>query len=147
MTFSSLEHYMTEVVSNLELRFGLPTTKEKEDYISQKAIEWDTSVQKMLKDDFEDNFHNIMMRLPDEHFFRLCFQMIVCEEVTCPKVTLETYTLNDAQYPKIVIHGDYLDKVKSNGRIWVNDEIIEAVGKEIENYFDYEFVDFQRNRQ
>ena len=57
MSFSSLEHYMTEVVSNLELRFGLPTTQEKEDYINQKAIEWDISVQKMLKDDFEDNFN------------------------------------------------------------------------------------------
>jgi hypothetical protein len=147
MTFSSLEHYMTEVVSNLELRFGLPSTKEKEDYINEKAVEWGISIQRMLKDDFDDIFHKIMMRLPDEYFFRLCFQMIVCEEVICPKVTLETYILNDAQYPKIIIHGDYLDKLNSNGRIWVNDEIIYAVGKEIENYFDYEFVEFLRVKQ
>jgi hypothetical protein len=147
MTFSSLEHYMTEVVSNLELRFGLPSTKDKEDYINQKAIEWDLSIQKTLEYDFHDDFHNVMMRKSNTNFFALCFQMIVCEEVTCPQVTLESYEFNDVKYPKIVIHGDYLDKVKSNGRIWVNDEIIEAVGKEIENYFDYEFVDFARIKQ
>ena len=147
MSFSSLEHYMTEIVSNLELYFGLPTTKEKEDYINQKAIEWDISIEKMLKEDFSDIFHNIMMRLPDEHFFKLCFQMVICEEVSCPKVTLESYTFNNAQYPKIVIHGDYLDKVNSNGRVWVNDEIIEQVGKEIEHFFDYEFVEFRRIKQ
>jgi hypothetical protein len=147
MTFSSLEHYMTEVVSNLELRFGLPSTKEKEEFINQKAIEWNVSIQETLEHDFHDDFYNIMMRKADANFFALCFQMIVCEEVTCPNVTLESYLFNDAQYPKIVIHGDYLDKVKSNGRVWVNDEIIEAVGKEIENYFDYEFVDFLRIKQ
>lgn len=147
MSFSSLKHYMTEVVSNLELRFGLPSTQEKEDYINQKAIERDLSVQKMLQEDFSDIFHNIMMRKPDEHFFRLCFQMVVCEEVICSKVTLDSYLFNNAQYPKIVIHGDYLDKVNSNGRIWINDEIIQAVGNEIEHFFDYEFVDFRRIRQ
>ena len=147
MTFSSLEHYMTEVVSSLELRLGVPVTKEKEDYINQKAIEWDLSVQAMRRHDFEDIFHNIMMRKRDRNFFDLCFQMVVCEEVTSPKVSLESYTFNDAQYPKIVIHGDYLNKVMSDGRIWVNDEIISEVGKVIEDYFDYEFVEFLRVKQ
>jgi hypothetical protein len=147
MTFSSLEHYMTEVVSSLELRLGVPVTKEKEDYINQKAIELDLSVQAMRRHDFEDIFHNIMMRKRDRNFFDLCFQMVVCEEVTSPKVSLESYTFNDAQYPKIVIHGDYLNKVMSDGRIWVNDEIISEVGKVIEDYFDYEFVEFLRVKQ
>ena len=61
MTFSGLEHYMTEVVSNLELRLGLPSTKEKEDYINRKAIEWDLSIEAMLKYDIEDIFHNVWM--------------------------------------------------------------------------------------
>jgi hypothetical protein len=73
--------------------------------------------------------------------------MVVCEEVTSPKVTLESYIFNKVQYPKIIIHGDYLNKVMSDGRIWVNDEIISGVGKEIENYFDYEYVDFIRVRK
>jgi hypothetical protein len=147
MSFSNLEHYMTEVVSSLELRIGLPSTKEKEDYINQKAIEWDLSIQAMRKYDFEDIFQNIMMRKRERNFFDLCFQMVVCEEVTSPKVTLESYIFNNVQYPKIVIHGDYLDKVMSDGRIWVNDEIISRVGKVIEDYFDYEFVNFLRVRQ
>lgn len=144
MNFSSLEHYMTEAVSNLEIRLGLPSTKEKEDYINRKAIEWDLSVQAMLKYDFEDLFHNVLMKKRKQNFFDLCFQMVVCEEVLSPKVTLCSYIFNNAQYPKIVIHGDYLNKVNSDGRIWVNDEIITSVGREIENYFDYEYVDFVR---
>ena len=147
MSFSSLEHYMTEVASNLELRIGLPSTKEKEDYINQKAIEWDLSIQAMRTYDFEDIFHNIMMRKRERNFFDLCFQMVVCEEVTSPKVTLESYTFKKVQYPKIIIHGDYLDKVNSTGRIWVNDEIINSMGKELENYFDYEYIGFERCKQ
>ena len=73
---------MTEVVSNLELRLGLPSTKEKEDYINRKAIEWDLSVQGMRTHDFDHIFHNIMMRKRDRNFFDLCFQMVVNEEVT-----------------------------------------------------------------
>ena len=147
MTFSSVEHYMTEVVSNLELRIGLPSTREKEDFINRKAIEWDLSVQAMRRYDFEDIFHNTMMRKRERNFFDLCFQMVVCEEVTSPKVTLESYTFKKVQYPKIIIHGDYLEKAGSEGRIWVNDEIICGVGKVIEDYFDYEFVEFLRVKQ
>ncbi|MBT8587840.1 hypothetical protein G6675_06090 [Polynucleobacter paneuropaeus] len=135
---------MNEVVSKLEIRLGLPSTKEKEDYINKKAIEWDLSIEAMLRYDIEDLFHNIWMRKRDKNFFDLCFQMVVCEEVLSPKVTLESYTFNNVRYPKIIIHGDYLDKVNSDGRIWVNDEIINSVGREIENYFDYEYVDFLR---
>ena len=143
----SLEHYMNEVVSKLEIYLGLPSTKEKVDYINKKAIEWGLSIHAMRKHDFEDIFHNILMKKRDGNFFDLCFQMIICEEATSPRVTLESYTFQKFQYSKIVIHGDYLDKVMSDGRIWVNDKIINGIGKEIENYFDYEYVDFKREKK
>jgi hypothetical protein len=47
---------MDEVLSNLEIRLGLPSTKEKEDYINRKAIEWDLSIQAMRRYDIEDIF-------------------------------------------------------------------------------------------
>jgi len=53
MTFSNLEHYMTEVVSNIELRFGPPSSQQNEELTNNRAIEHDVSVERVLLVDFE----------------------------------------------------------------------------------------------
>ena len=147
MTFSNLDHYTAEVVSNLELRFGPPSTNEKQDFINRRAIEYDMSVERTLIYEFEQMFHNIWMRKDRENIFELLLLITTGEKVECQNVTLGAYILNKTLYPKIVIHGDYLDIVNLSGRIWINDEIINSVGKELDENFDYEYVEFLRIKQ
>lgn len=147
MTFSSLEHYMTEVVSNLELRFGPPSTKDREDLVNKRAIEFDISVERVWLVDFEDMLTNTWMRKNKENIFELLILIHTGESVVCPDVSFGTYIHNGSRYPKIVIHGDYLDIKDSKGRLWINDETANFLGKELDLNFDFEFVDFLRIKQ
>lgn len=144
MTFSSLDHYMTEVHSDIELRFGNPSTEEKQEFINNKAIEFDLSVERALIVEFEHMFTDVWMRKNGDNLFELLFMVTTGEDIRCRNVTVGTYAHNGTKYPKVTIHGDYLDKVDSNGRLWINDEMVDAIGKEIDINFEYSYVDFLR---
>lgn len=144
MTFSNLEHYMTEVASNLELRFGHPSTKDREELIYKRAVEYDVSVERVLLVDFEDMLTNTWMRKDGDNIFELLILIHAGEAVCCPNVSFGTYFHNGSRYPKVVIHGDYLNIKNSNRRLWLNDQTVEAIGKELDENFDYEFIDFLR---
>ena len=138
---------MTEVVSNLELRFGLPTTREKEERINKIAIECGISVEKALISEFEDMFTNNWMRADGENIFELLLLIATGERVSCREVMFGTYQESGTQYPKATILADYLNLKNSSRRIWVNDEVIEGMGKELDANFEYEFVEFLRIRK
>lgn len=147
MTFSNLEHYITEVVSNIELRFGPPSTKDREELANKRAIEWDMSVERVLLLDFEYMLTNTWMRKDGDNVFELLILIHAGESVYCPHVTFGTYTHNGYRYPKVVIHGDYFDMKNSNRRLWLNDETVEAIGRELDANFDFEYVGFYRIQQ
>lgn len=147
MSFSSLDHYMTEVVSKLELRFGLPATNDKEELTNKRAIEYDVSIERVLLVDFEHLLTNVWMRSGRESIFELLILIHTGEVVARPKVSFGTYTHNGYRYPKIVIHSDYFEIKNSSRRLWLNDDTVEAIGKELDAYFEYEFVDFHRIQQ
>lgn len=144
MTFSNLEHYMTEVVSNIELRFGPPSSQDREELTNSRAIEFDVSVERVLLVDFEDLLTNVWMRKDRENIFELLILIHTGESVICPDVSFGTYTHNGYRFPKIVIHGDYLDVKNSNRRLWLNDEAVEAIGRELDANFEYEYIGFDR---
>lgn len=144
MTFSTLEHYMTEVVSNIELRFGYPSSQEKEARINENSISLEISVNRMMLIDFEELFDNVLMKKGRENVFELLLFVALGQKVICQKVSRGTYLHNGTIFPKVTIHGDYLDKADSTGRVWLNDETINTVGREFDNYFEYEYVEFLR---
>lgn len=135
---------MTEVVSNIEIRFGPPSTNDKEDLTNHRAIEFDVSVERVLLVDFEDLLTNVWMRKDRENIFELLILIHTGESVSCPDVSFGTYTHNGYRFPKIVIHGDYLDVKNSNRRLWLNDEAVEAIGRELDANFEYEYIGFDR---
>lgn len=147
MTFSNREHYMTEVVSNIELRFGPPSTQDKEELTNKRAIEFDVSIERILLDDFEYLLTNVWMKKNRENIFELLILIYAGETVECPHVSFCTYTHNGYKYPKVVIHGDYLNIRNSSRRLWLNDETLEAIGKDLDTNFEYEFFGFRRVKQ
>jgi hypothetical protein len=135
---------MTEVHSTLELRFGNPSNDKKQEEIEKDSIEFGYSIQKMLLYDFEYRFINQWFKEGRENILELMSVYIFNQKVRCSKVTYGTYKNNGISYPKIVIHDDYWDRIDSDGRVWVNDEMIEDLGKEFDLTFQFEYVDFLR---
>jgi len=138
---------MTETVSNLELRFGPPSTEDKERLTDNRAIEFDVSVERVLLVDFEDLLSNVWMRKDRDNIFELLILVHAGEAVECPHVSFGTYIHNGYKYPKVVIHGDYLNIRNSSRRLWLNDETVEAIGRDLDANFEYEYVGFHRIQQ
>jgi hypothetical protein len=144
MTFSDFSHYMTEVHSTIEIRFGNPSCEKKQKKIEDGAIEYGFSLEKMLLYDFERCLNETWIRKEGDSIFQLFSIYLFDTHVKNPKVSFGTYKFKDTLYPKLVFDDDYLDKSDSVGRIWMSDEMIKKIGKEIDENFDYEYVDFQR---
>ena len=146
MTFSSLEHYMTEVKSNLELYFGLPSNEEQQKKIDELSIQYGYPFEEMSFNEFEYFYEKTQLKPEkgENSFFELCFFVAVGEKVSIPKVTLEKHKYRGYDCPKLVVHDEYLQKFYSDGRIFINDEIITKVGQDIDYYIGYEFIEFHR---
>jgi len=87
------------------------------------------------------------MRDDRDNIFELLILIHAGEAVECPHVSFGTYTHNGYRYPKVVIHGDYLNIRNSSRRLWLNDETIEAIGRDLDENFEYEFFGFNRIKQ
>jgi len=61
-----------------------------------------------------------------------------------PNISFRTYCYKGVTYPKIILHDDYLVTKDLSGRVWVNDEMMNRIGNEIDLYFDFEFVEALR---
>ena len=147
MTFSTLQHYMTEVKSDIELRFAGASTEERQELINKRAIEYDVSVERVLIVDFEDMFNDSWMRKDRQNIFELLILIDTGKDVHCRNVSFGTYVHKGSRYPKVIIHDDYLDIKYSDERLWINDETAYFLGKELDLNFDYEFVEFLRVKQ
>jgi hypothetical protein len=130
--------------SDIEIRFGGASTREKQEFLDRRAIEFDVSVERALLIEFEDMFTSTWMRKNEENIFELLFLIIASEKVICRDVEFGTYKQNNNLYPKITIHGDFLKVLGSDRELWICDEYIEAVGMELDLNFDYEYVGFLR---
>ena len=138
---------MTEVVSRIELRFGAASSEWRQEISNKRAIECDVSVERVLNVDFEDMFNSSWMRKDGDNLFELLIFIKTGEKVNCKNLSFATYIHKGTQYPKVIIHGDYLDIKDINRRLWLNDETINFIGEEIDLNFEYQFVDFERIRQ
>ena len=135
---------MTEVHSIIELRFGNLSSELQEKKIERGAIEYGLSIEKMLLYEFERVFDELWMREGKESIFQLFSIYLFNTHIKNPKVSFGTYKFKGSIYPKLVFHDDYWEKLDSIEKIWINDEMIEKIGKEIDDNFDYEYVDFRR---
>lgn len=147
MTFSTLTHYMAEVKSDIELRFGGASTEDRQELINKRAIEYDVSIERVLIVDFEAMFNDTWMRKDRRNIFELLIFIATGKNVHCQNVSFGTYMHQGSRYPKVVIHDDYLDIKDSNGRLWINDETANFIGRELDLNFDFEFVESLRLKQ
>jgi hypothetical protein len=138
------EVLMTEPISRLELLFGLPSTDEKEELTSKRAIEHDVSVERVLLVDFEHLVNTVWMKRDGENIFELLIFIHAEKAVVCSDVSFDTYLHNGYRYPKVVINSDHVKIKNSDQRLWLSNNVVEAIGRDLDDYFEYAFVGFRR---
>ena len=148
MFISDKQHSMTENNSVIEIHFGVPSSLEKEDFINSESIKYGCSVERMLVDDFTRIFNTIWMKPGGPNIFKIFFKLYfgskMKDEITCPEVTFGTYKNKENLYPKVIIHGEYLENVRTKEYMLITDEMIEWTGKELDLDYDFEYVEFLR---
>jgi hypothetical protein len=137
---------LSEISSRIEIRFGLPSSVEREELTNKRSIEFDVSFERVMCVDFMDLLNEVWMKKGRENLFELIIFISTGEKVICSDVSFDTYTHNGYKFPKIIIQSDYLNVKDSDRKIWLSDSIIDSIGKEIDGYFDFEYVDFLRKR-
>lgn len=60
MTFSTLEHYMTEVKSNIELCFGLPSTEKCEKNVNDLCIKYGYTYEEIRIIEFKNLLERVL---------------------------------------------------------------------------------------
>jgi hypothetical protein len=61
-----------------------------------------------------------------------------------PKVTSESYVQAGYKYPMIILHGEMATVKETNDSFPINDDIINFLGKELEDLMELEYVGFER---
>lgn len=135
---------MKKITSRIELRFGLPSSVEREELVAKRAIEHSVSIERVLCVDFRDMLTEVWMQKGRENIFELLIFIHAKEKVVCSDVRFGTYMHNGFRYPKAIIQSDYLNIVNSDKRLWLSDEVINLIGKDLDENFDFEYVDFLR---
>ena len=64
-------------------------------------------------------------------------------QVIAPRVSFDTYKENGHKLPMIVLEDEYL-RVEDSERLFISDEFIDVLGKNLQTEFDYEYVGFER---
>ena len=61
-----------------------------------------------------------------------------------PTITSGHYVYRRVRYPKITIHGDHIKGLESKKDYFITDELVNQLGKSVEDDFDFEFVESKR---
>jgi hypothetical protein len=97
-----------------------------------------------------DSFRTVMKVLIGENkdgdtYFDLCLYPLFHEKLVLPSITTGHYEYKRTKYPKITIHGHYIKGLETKRDYFITDEIVSQLGKEIEDDFDYEFIESKRS--
>jgi len=61
-----------------------------------------------------------------------------------PRIIVGHYVFKRTRYPKITIYGDHIKGFETKKDYFLTDEIVNLLGKYIEDDFDYEFIELKR---
>ena len=140
---------------SIEMYFGNPFAEDIKSKLEQRAVDWERSIQFIYLDEFKHIFHHYSKRkkfdveVYGKHsltmFDSCCVYFANIDGVFySPPVKLGTYTYNNFRYSKLILKDGWLRNEKKKKEFPLTDEVIEKLGKEYENMFKFEFIEFKR---
>lgn len=132
-------------MAKIEIYFGNPNSEKEWNWVEKFCDSLNIGVEASIFKNFSISFENFVAL--DEHgktYFELIIGSINGDRVKLPKMTAGTHKHNGFVLPKFVIHGDYAIDIDTNKPIFISDTFIEAIGKECELDFSYDYYGFKR---
>lgn len=132
-------------MAKIEIYFGNPNSEKEWNWVEKFCDSLNIGVEASIFKNFSISFENFSA-LDDQGrtYFELIVSCINGDRVKLPEMTAGTYKHNGFVLPKLVIHGDYAVDIDTNKPIFISDKFIEAIGKDCELDFSYDYYGFKR---
>jgi hypothetical protein len=132
-------------MSKIHLYFGQPLFEKGLISNEQWAFNQEVSIETANVESFKAILSVLVQKNRDgDTYFDLCFICMLDEKVFVPRITYEYYVHKRTRYPKITIHGDHLRGLETKKDYFITDELVNQLGRYIEDDFDYEFIESKR---
>lgn len=132
-------------MAKIEIYFGNPNSEKEWNWVEKFCDSLNIGVETSIFKNFSISFENFVAL--DEYgktYFELIIGSINGDRVKLPKMTAGTYKHNGFVLPKLIIHGDYAIDIDTNKPVFISDTFIEAIGKDCELDFSYDYYGFKR---
>ena len=132
-------------MAKIHLHFGQPLLDDGIDSLERWAYNHEVSIETANI----RSFHTVMSVLikgnsDGDTYFDLCLYSLFDEKLALPRISFGLYEYKRVRYPKITIHGDHIKGLETMKDYFITDEIANQLGKNIEDDFDFEFVESKR---
>lgn len=132
-------------MAKIEIYFGNPNSEKEWNWVEKFCDSLNIGVEASIFKNFSISFENfVALDEQGRTYFELIVSCINGDRVKLPKMTAGTYKHNGFVLPKLVIHGFYAIDKDSNQPIFISDTFIEAIGKDCEQDFSYDYYGFKR---
>ena len=119
----------------VDLLFGNLLDEKSQESLEGWAIEWDHSIEFLLIQDFHRLLDGLLRREKEgQHFFDLIFFIIAGETVKAPRFKAGLHFYNSFRLPMLTMSHDYLIHSDTKERIFITDDMINALGREVEGF-------------
>lgn len=132
-------------MGKIHLHFGQPLLDDGIDSLERWAYNHEVSIETANI----NSFHTVLSVLikgnaDGDIYFDLCLYPLFGERLALPRVTAGYYEYKRTRYPKITIHGDHIKGLETKKDYFFTDELVNQLGRDIEDDFDFEFVELKR---
>lgn len=132
-------------MAKIELLLGAPTTPEREENIESLISEHDVNMETAIILKVKSLIRSLSeVNDRDENYFELCAYVITGKTVKLPKISFGVYKHNGFALPKLIINGFHLTSRGTNAMHFIDNKLIDEIGLDFENSFDFEYWGFQR---
>ncbi len=132
-------------MAKVEIYFGNPNSEKEWNWVESFCDSLNIGVEASIFKNFNISLQNFVeVDEKGKTYFELIISCINGDMVKLPKMTAGTYKHNGFVFPKLVIHGDYALDTETKKSIFISDTFIEAIGKECELDFSYDYYGFKR---
>ena len=131
---------------SIEMRFSNLIDADYEEILNKRAIDWDTSFSYVFLEGFQRLIeHTLIPKRDGRNYFDLIFLIVLEKNLISPTVKFKTYLHNALKMPMFVFTRDYVTDPTSGEKIYITDKVLNEIGKQFEENFDYEYIGYKRN--
>jgi hypothetical protein len=132
-------------MAKIYLYFGQPLLDKGLAANEQFAFNQEISIETANLRSFKTVMNVLIKENSDaDTYFSLCLYPLLNEALVLPSITVGHYEYKRVRYPKITIHGDHIKGLESQKDYFMTDELVNLLGKSVEDDFDFEFVESKR---